>query len=473
MKITPFILLLILCVSPIWAAAFDCPEIAQTALAVTDQLCADTGRNNACYGHDLLEAEPQPNVSPFTFNLPGQKVDVAQIRSLRLFPMDITQQVWGVALLRLQASLPTSQSEDVTMLIFGSVELENAVEPATTQPMTVTAPQNVNVRSDPFSTASVIATLPSGATVTALERLADNSWLRIQMPDDANMTGWVSAPLLSGNGEALNIAQANSPYLQSMQSFYFRSNDDPAACQDIPASGLLIQTPEGVGKVRLWINEVKFQIGSTVFVEAQPGADMTIKTLEGEALVEAGGVTQRVMAGTQANIQIDTNLKPVSPPSFPEPYEMDAVQTLPVDHLAEQITIEPPLSREEIQEIIAAENPTTDTTDSTTVSNDTVSDDTTSDVNTSDSDNNCPGNSCNTPGHDDDCPGNSCNAPGHNQDDCPGNSCNAPGHDNSDSGSGSGNNGGTDDPGSGDNLDDDRDGLLDLLDRILGRLPSL
>lgn len=411
-KIAPFMLLLVLCVSPVWAMVFDCPEIAQTALQATDLLCADTGRNNACYGHDLLEAQPQPNVDIFTFNQPGQKVDVAQIRSLRLFPMDITDQVWGVALMRLQANLPSSQPEDITMLVFGSVEVENAVNPATPQTVTVAAARNINVRSDPFTTSTVIGTLPSGAIVTALERLADNSWTRIQMPDDTNITGWVSSPLLSGNLETLNITQANAPYLQSMQSFYYKSDADTTACQDIPASGLLIQTPEGIGKVRLWINEVKFQIGSTVFLEAQPGGDMTVKTLEGEALVEAMGVTQRVIAGTQAHIRLNENLRPISPPSFPEPYNMDTVQTLPVDHLTKQITIHPPLTREEVREIAA--------TDSTTDSDDLTHD-------PSSSDSNCPGNSCNAPGRDGSCPGNSCNAPGRDGS-CPGNSCNAPGH---------------------------------------------
>jgi hypothetical protein len=432
---------------------FDCPEIAQTALAVADELCADTGRNNACYGHDLLEALPQPNIDGFTFDQPGQKVDVAQIRSLRLFPMDITQQVWGVALMRLQASLPTSQPEDVTMLIFGSVEIENAVQPAPPQNLTVTAPQNVNVRSEPSSSASVIGTLAAGTTVTGVERLADNSWLRVQMPYDTNMTGWVASSLLSGSIELLNVTQANTPYLQSMQSFYFKSDNDIAACQDIPASGLLIQTPEGAGKVRLWINEVKFQIGSTIYVEAEPGISMTIRTLEGEALVETMGVTQRVMAGTQAQIQIDENLKPLSPPSFPQPYEMSAVQGLPIDALTQPITIQPPLTRQEIQEIVATQNPPPDTTTSNTSVE--CSGDSCNQARPVD---NCSGNSCNTPGHDDDCPGNRCNAPGHNKDEPPGG--NTPGGNDSR---------GEEDDGPG---RDSGFSLGRLLDRILRRLPS-
>jgi hypothetical protein len=358
-----------------------------------------------------------------------------------------------VALMRLQASLPTSQPEDVTMLIFGSVEIENAVQPAPPQNLTVTAPQNVNVRSEPSSSASVIGTLAAGTTVTGVERLADNSWLRVQMPYDTNMTGWVASSLLSGSIELLNVTQANTPYLQSMQSFYFKSDNDIAACQDIPASGLLIQTPEGAGKVRLWINEVKFQIGSTIYVEAEPGISMTIRTLEGEALVETMGVTQRVMAGTQAQIQIDENLKPLSPPSFPQPYEMSAVQGLPIDALTQPITIQPPLTRQEIQEIVATQNPPPDTTTSNTSVE--CSGDSCNQARPVD---NCSGNSCNTPGHDDDCPGNRCNAPGHNKDEPPGG--NTPGGNDSR---------GEEDDGPG---RDSGFSLGRLLDRILRRLPS-
>jgi SH3 domain-containing protein len=425
MKIAAFILLLILCIAPV-AAALDCPVIAQTAFTVTDQFCADTSRNNACYGHDLLEAQPQPDVVDFIFNQPGQKIDVSQLRSLRLFPLDVTNDVWGVALMRLQASLPSSQPEDVTMLIFGSVELDNAVRPATTQSMTVGAAQNINVRAEPSSTSSVIGTLKPGESVTAVERLADNSWLRVQMPQDSNVTGWVSAPLMTADSslDSLNVAAANAPFLQAMQSFYFKTNDETAApCQDIPASGLLIQTPEGMGKVRLWINEVKFQIGSTVFLQAQPGGEMTIKTLEGEALVEAFGVTQHVVAGTQARIQLSEDLKPLAPATFPEPYDLNELQTLPVDHLTEPITIHPPLTREQIQALVSTETSEDNNSsgDSSSEGNVGCSGDSCNTDNTTENNNNCPGNSCNTPGHNDDCPGNSCNAHDHGDNNSGGN----------------------------------------------------
>lgn len=66
----------------------DCPEVVRTALEATDQICEATGRNQACYGHILLEAQPQSGVSSFNFSEAGDVVDVTAVQSLRLWPME-------------------------------------------------------------------------------------------------------------------------------------------------------------------------------------------------------------------------------------------------------------------------------------------------------------------------------------------------------------------------------------------------
>jgi hypothetical protein len=104
-----------------------CPGIALAALTVADQVCAGTGRNQACYGHLLLEAEPQPGVVDFAFERIGDIVDAAALRSLRLSPMDTAAGSWGIALLRLQADLPeTMPGENVTLLLFGDTQITAA-----------------------------------------------------------------------------------------------------------------------------------------------------------------------------------------------------------------------------------------------------------------------------------------------------------------------------------------------------------
>ena len=65
-----------------------------------------------------------------------------------------------------------------------------------------------------------------------------------------------------------------------MQAFYLKTGSKATSCEEAPNDGLLVQTPEGIAEVRLWINEVKIRLGSTAFIQSSPGNSMTIKTLE-------------------------------------------------------------------------------------------------------------------------------------------------------------------------------------------------
>jgi hypothetical protein len=113
----------------------------------------------------------------------------------------------------------------------------------------------------------------------------------------------------------------------------------------------LIQTPEGVAEVSLLINEVDIQIGSTVYFQAQPGGDMTIRVVEGAAHASAAGITYKVIAGTETTIPMDENLNPAGPPSRPRPYDMAEVQALPMNSLERKVQIHPPASPEELATI--------------------------------------------------------------------------------------------------------------------------
>jgi hypothetical protein len=105
-----------------------CPEVVQKALRTTDQLCSQIGRNQACYGNVRLEAKALPSIKDFTFEKQGDLVNIANLRKLDLSPFDQTKSEWGVALMRLQANLPdTLPGQNVTFLMFGDVEITNAV----------------------------------------------------------------------------------------------------------------------------------------------------------------------------------------------------------------------------------------------------------------------------------------------------------------------------------------------------------
>lgn len=103
----------------------DCSTIPEIAFNLTTELCADTGINQLCYGYASIEVEPQPGALNFSFEQPGDRVDVTDVLTLHSSPMDEEQSVWGVSLMRLQADIEgTMPGQAVTFLLFGENDLE-------------------------------------------------------------------------------------------------------------------------------------------------------------------------------------------------------------------------------------------------------------------------------------------------------------------------------------------------------------
>lgn len=406
----------------------DCPALVRTALSTTQQVCDGTGRDQACYGNVLIDARPQTGFGPITFNNPGDIVDVAAIRSLQLSAMDAVAGVWGVSLVEVRANLPASKPENVTLLMFGDVSIENAVTPSASIDVTVGVREHVNVRWRPSEKSGTVGALKPGETVKAVGRLADNSWLQVRLPVDQTV-GWVYAPLLTAGAslETLQVLQPETPHYEPLQAFYFTSGtDENRPCAEMPSSGLLIQTPEGAGKVNLLINEVNIRIGSTVFFQAQPGGSLKISTVEGAADVTVDGVTYTAYAGTFVTVPLGPDLHPAGPPTMPQPYDLAALQSLPVQLLPRQIVIHTPLDPNTINALVSADVNRTASEESNNGNG--SGSETSTDQPTSVGDDGQPGNGTTDPSDDGQC----CAVPGTTEpeaDACPGNSCNAPGHD--------------------------------------------
>lgn len=323
-----------------------CGTIVREALSATELICQGTGRNEACYGHVAIDAQPQRGIDPdsFQFSSVGDRVEVSRLKSLRLSPMDTIAGTWGVALLKLQADIPAElATQNVDLLLFGDVDIQNAIEVPTLMDIELGGIGNVNVRNTPSSSGVVLQALPSGSVVTARGRSRDNEWIYIQLADGKR--GWVSRGLVRTDldMQSLTVANPRLDAYQPMQAFYLRTGPKTSFCEQASNDGILIQTPEGVAEVRLWINEVKIRLGSTAFIQAMPNNQMVVKTIEGNAHVEAMGVEQTVPAGTGVNIAMNANLEAVSTPSDPEPYVMQELETLPVEILDREIEIAQPI----------------------------------------------------------------------------------------------------------------------------------
>ncbi len=276
------IISLLICLAPTVLAAQDniCPQIVEQALSTADSFCASTGRNQACYGNILLTAQPQPDVTEFHFDTSGDIENVANIQQMTLSPMDVTSGNWGVVVMRLQANLPdTLPGQNVTFLLFGDVQVTNAV---------------------------------------------------------------------SGD---------NAAELTPMQAFYLKTGGGDAQCAEAPESGMLVQTPQGVGQVQFSVNGVDVQMGSTVFFQADARHGMRVSTLEGAAYVEVDGSQQVIVPGTSVTVPMteDANapglLKPSGSPAIPDSYadHFPALENLPFGLLKRQIEVAPGLTLVELR----------------------------------------------------------------------------------------------------------------------------
>lgn len=322
-----------------------CSRIVERALQATDRLCDNTRLNQACYGHAHLEAQFNTDVESSAFDRAGEKIDIATLASLRLSALNTLNGDWGVALMEVQARLPQpAPVKRVTFLMFGDVEVRNGVEDTTPTPLT--AARSVFVRRQPDTAAPIFAVIAPDDSVNALGRTADSRWIYIVL-ESSGEKGWIAANTITSRSAIarLRVLNPETAHFGPMQAFYLRSGQgEVPECEEMPESGMLIQTPDGVAEVSLWINEVKVSLGSTAFIQARPDNQMSITMLEGHARVEAFGVEVNATAGEQLTVPIDENLKAAAPPS--EPVAVDPFnQNLPVENLERSVVPTPTATR--------------------------------------------------------------------------------------------------------------------------------
>lgn len=333
--------------------AADCPQIVQSAFATTRNLCEATGRNQACYGNAQLEVELSPDYTDAVFSEPGDRLDVVALQTLRLSPMDVSAGTWGMSLMRVQANM-RDLAQNLTLLVFGDVALSNAGTETTA--LDVTPITNANVRLLPSTNAGVVDVLRVGEIGSATGRLADDSWVRVvvSLGEEGALsgTGWVSADLLEdADLETLPVVDASARHYQPMQAFTFESGAE-SPCAEAPRSGILVQTPEGSARIRLLINGVDVDLGSTAFITAARGGDMMISLLEGSGAVTSRGITVPLFACTTITVALDENLEPQGAPSAPRPCATESLLLLPIGVLAEPIAIAPSLSDSQIAALL-------------------------------------------------------------------------------------------------------------------------
>ncbi|MCS6835461.1 MAG: SH3 domain-containing protein [Anaerolineae bacterium] len=268
----------------------SCPDIINRALVSLGDSCAGVGRNEACYGYDLVSAQFTVDVPEGFFSKPSDRASIFDIAKIQTAQLSVDERQWGIGLLNLQANVPNSlPGQAVTFILVGNVELENAVRPENAytpaDPIALSVLVNVGARSAPDTRSNVIASLSAGQAVEADGLSADGVWARVTVGE---RVGWVQLTALSA-ADLSALPKLDGTQRMPMQAFYLRTGIGAPECVEATNDVLLVQGPKNF-KVDLTINGARMQLGSTVLYRIiDDGDTMEIIVIDGEVRVMGGG----------------------------------------------------------------------------------------------------------------------------------------------------------------------------------------
>jgi hypothetical protein len=243
-----------------------CPDLVKDALLAVDNNCSELGRNEACYGYDQVEASFLVDVEDDFFSTPRDVADVAELETIRTAPLSLDNGTWGVAVMNLQANMPnTLPGQNVTFLLMGDVEVENAVapdeafQPADALEVEVAVTAGANIRSGPNTNFNVLGGAGFESILEADGRSEDGDWLRVAYRE---RPAWVSSTVLADNPDIEDLPRLSPDLKTPMQAFYLRTGIGESDCNEAPEDLLLVQGPENI-EIALTVNGADVSLGSS------------------------------------------------------------------------------------------------------------------------------------------------------------------------------------------------------------------
>lgn len=312
-----------------------CPAIVETALTDIETYCDSMGRNRICYGYDRVDTEYiDVNTDPTLFDAAGERINIAEVKSLITSPYDPQQNEWGMALMRAQANIPgTLPGQGVVFLLMGDAVIENAVDDADVFAPDYVLPAQTQrdtlLYARPDTASDVIYSVPNGADITLDAFAPGEQWVRATYQDMGaadvalrdGQFGWlpaadlVTAPL-SGALPVLDD-QPHTP----MQAFYFESGVGASPCNEAP-NALIVQGPENV-VVDLNVNGMDVRLTSGAMLRTLPNNELEITCLSEQCTLNPEAPNEQVLEKLDQSVcdQLD-NLDLGTDPNLPN----DAVE---------------------------------------------------------------------------------------------------------------------------------------------------
>ncbi|MEL6307110.1 MAG: SH3 domain-containing protein [Chloroflexota bacterium] len=293
---------LLMSVAVVSAQMAQCAPLILESFEEIGDYCAQLGRNQVCYGHDLVDAEFNIDTPP-EFDTPSDRADVIDLSVLNLQALDLESEEWGIALFNVQADLPeTIPGQNVSILAIGNMRVENAVseEEAHTldSEIRIEAIVNSNLRDEPDAGSAVMDGVVAGTELVAYGIDDTGNWLRVQREPTPL---WISREVIETDGDLSSLPVLTGNNYSAMQAFRLSSGIGRVNCESI-TEGVIIQTSENT-ETRLNINGSDIEVGSTVMLTIDD-ALMRLYVLDGQATVNE---TDGIPAGYAVQTDLDEN----------------------------------------------------------------------------------------------------------------------------------------------------------------------
>jgi hypothetical protein len=181
------------------------------------------------------------------------------------------------------------------------------------------------------------------ATGKAVNQLGQ-TWVRVRYEEYRTSTGWILAELVDADLAALPDVPSDSLTLNPMQAFYFKTGIGQTQCAEAPENGIVVQTPQGAGKVNFTVNGIDIALGSTAFLSSPESVNNTcVSLLTGDADLTSGGRVVDLNPGERSCTPLNDD-GTSGPPGLPEPFDPQEMASiaLVIDSLPDQVEIPDP-----------------------------------------------------------------------------------------------------------------------------------
>ena len=321
-------LTLLLTAVPVTAQDTDsavCEAAVADAMAAAQANCTGPNIDQVCYGSGEVEALPRYLTADFAFEEPGTILGVDQIEAVISQARNAVNDTYGTAVIDLSAGLPDAS---VRVVLIGNAFAANNVVPVLELELTTNIATTIYAA--PATDAEVVAEVDAEAPLTGIGlvgdglNITDETWVRVV--SEAG-DGWVPALDVTEDflvASLTEVVNPDAPQLAPMQALTVTSGIADRACENIPDSGVLVQTPAESAELRFNGLDVVFNPESAVYVQALPEATLDLYVLEGSITTEDVTITE----GTVYRVPVGPNAQVNGPGAEPTAYTIQQVQPL-------------------------------------------------------------------------------------------------------------------------------------------------